>query len=316
MSSLRLKIEIDESICRSRPETRRANENKTFAFGFPLQWHCFDFSKLFSHEKVPLKTINRSFLLLSTESSAFSNNSFPFSHWNFLSESTWKKKFSLFFFLLTVKIKDVSFAHTLMKLLRSFFNWEKEFLFTQLNSVRVKNSPNKRNKHRCVIAQLFVDIGEKEFSSHFHRGQISTFSSVAFVFLTETNFIVTTHKRSSFHRKFQLNIDFTSTNKKRKMYLDSIPFSLINKISLSKRISLQQHEIHCSPTDKILLLLLQTKKNLNEFFDFSRHCRWISHRIKSFSLFDFSQIDKTIQWSQDEFSSFRDQFTCSETLNV
>ena len=48
--------------------------------------------------------------------------------------------------------------------------------------------------------------------------------------------------------KFQLNIDFTSTNKKRKVYvgLNSIEQNLIGKE--------QQHEIHSSPTDKILLL--------------------------------------------------------------
>ena len=69
-----------------------------------------------------------------------------------------KKKFTFFF--LTVKSKMFR-SHTFMydknEIVARFLT-DNKFLFTQLNSIRVKNSPNKRKislKHRCVIAQHF-----------------------------------------------------------------------------------------------------------------------------------------------------------------
>ena len=74
--------QTSNSMKASGPETRRANENKTFYFRFPIQCHCLLVSRFvnyFYHEKMQ-RTFSSTFLLLSTESSAFSNNSFPFSH--------------------------------------------------------------------------------------------------------------------------------------------------------------------------------------------------------------------------------------------
>ena len=184
--------------------SRRANENKTFAFRFPIQWHCLLVSRFvnyFYHGKVQ-RTFSSSFLLLSTESSVFSlsyqENQFLFSHW-FISNSVWNQRdkgWRSNSFFLTVKSQtqnrwvkcNVFRSHTLVyrrddgnEILARFLT-DNKYFFTQLNLVEWKIHRTSKDKHRTrekfhwsivIIATFHICLLTLEIriSSHFDTGK-------------------------------------------------------------------------------------------------------------------------------------------------
>ena len=262
---------------------------------------------------------------------------------NSVFESTKQKFKEIQLFFSYRQIKDISFPHTLMydkNEIVAHFLTEKKKRFSLLNWIlsewKIHRTREKFHWETslCHCATFHTVIcwhWRKEFSSHFHRGQISlpdAHFQVTFVFLTETNFIVATHKRSSFHRTkirvstkyrfhFQFPLDFTSTNKGRKAHHRVLHCIWLNSIFSDKKISLKR-EFLCNNMKFILLqkshngqnsssssFLFSTKKNYllsktNSLI--FRHTMWtlsinFSWRKRWIKCFFFNLISKTIQWS-------------------
>ena len=206
------------------------------------------------------------------------------------------------------------------------FSTDNKFLFTQVNPVkwrihRTSKNKQKRNdeitwKNRChcktwLVCRYWI----KKFRDIVTLWQVNKLTWCDFNVLSRTSnawhgFFLLRQislwpdtQWSSFHRtkmqistKYRFHFNQQEEKSAPSCTWTQFHYSLDKKNLIGKE---QQREIHSSPTDKIPLLLhcyFRAKKNLNEFFDFSTHCRWISHRIKCFSLFDFFQMDRTIKY--------------------
>ena len=295
-------------------KTRRANENQTFAFHFPIQCYCLLVSGFYIMKKCKRtfssSSLNRIICIFKQFISIFILNLFL----NSVCQFKLKEQIQLVFFSYR-QIKSVLFPHiTKMKLLLCFLTEKKSFFLLIIQSCPKKkiHRTSKREKfhwetslcHYATFHSYF--IGEKEFSSH-RWMRIFKFSNewLCFFLLRDKHwpniFILTQRIVIPPWRKIELS-DFISSNqrKNRVFSLPQFHFHWTKKRShCPKRITLQQHQIHLlSPK------VIQPTKFFFFFFTLSTQTKIIS---LSNEILSSTLSIKTFSWAKTSMKSWQDR---------